>query len=611
MCGILGAININFDNAELDLIRHRGPDGAGIVTLPIGRHTITLGHRRLSIVDLSPAGDQPMQTEDGRFLITYNGEVYNHSNLRAELGDISFKGHSDTETVLYYLSRKGIDAIRHLNGIFAIGLVDIDAAALYLIRDPFGVKPLYYWAKGNSLIFSSEIKPIQRIVHDTFNVDHLSSLLTLRYLPSPITLFNSIKKVRPGHVIKVDLHDANLKVTEFSYIDETPEKLKISFVDAENEYGRLLEQSINRQLMSDVEIGILLSGGIDSAIIAKCAQNNTGYRMKAFTVGFDGDSEADEVADARRTADIIGLDHHTVNMDFEDFLQNLKKCIDIVEEPIATTSMVPMFFLTELASRHVKVVFAGQGADEPLGGYGRYQGELLQKYVPKSMIPLLRSLFRKLNIQNDQVNRFLNSAAWDNDIKRFQKIYEVFKPQEIESLIGNYNPQTELALQYFYDLLGCRKLEQSVDRMMALDTRMNLSDDLLLYTDKISMQHSLECRVPMLDLELIRFIESLPTHYRVKLRNGKIIHKKFASNYLPSEIVHRKKKGFLSPTADWFLKKREITDILLNPDSVFARYFNLSAVNKVMQEHQLGFNRERQIFLLLGIHFGMESIVKN
>lgn len=608
MCGILGTINLDFDNKLLGFISHRGPDGAGIIKDIVGNHTITLAHRRLSIVDLSPAGNQPMQTTDGKCIITYNGEIYNHHIFRNELKNIQFKGHSDTETVLYYLSKKGINAVKDFNGIFAAGFINFDEAVLYLIRDPFGVKPLYYWIKGNSLIFSSEIKPIQKMVHDTFNLNHLSSLLTLRYLPSPITLLNNIKKVRPGHVVKIELHDDNLKVSEFSYIDKVSDKLKISFEDAENEYGRLIEQAINRQLMSDVEIGILLSGGIDSAIISKCAQNNTGYRMKAFTVGFDGISAADEVSDAKHTADIIGLDHYTVNMGFEDFLQNLKKCIDIVEEPIATTSMVPMFFLSELASRYVKVVFTGQGADEPLGGYGRYQGELLKEAIPKLFYPLLKYFLNRSGIKDDQILRFANAVEFNNDIERFQKIYEVFNPDEVKSLIGTYNPNTKLSIKYFYDLLGCSQYNEPVERMMALDTRMNLSDDLLLYTDKITMHHSLECRVPMLDLELIKFIEALPRNYRIKLSNSKIIHKKFASHYLPREIVHRKKKGFLSPTADWFLKKNEIKDILLNPDSVFANHFDLSTVNKIIREHQAGFNRERQIFLLLGIHFWMASI---
>lgn len=606
MCGILGSINLNFDDTVLDLIRHRGPDDSGIVRLSLGRHRITLGHRRLSILDLTSAGAQPMLTEDGRFLITYNGEVYNHHTLRAELAQNYFHGHSDTETILKYLVQYGILGVQKFNGIFAFCFTDLDAAKLFLIRDPYGVKPLYYWCEGEKFVFSSEIKPLQRIVHDSLSPDKLAELLRLRYSPSPDTLFKRIKKVRPGHILEVGFRD-NFTIKEYSYLDKTPEENNISFDEAVIVYGSLLEKAVERQLMSDVEVGILLSGGIDSALVASISQKHARYKMKAFTVGFVEDDDSDEIVEATETASLIGLEHHVTRIGFDDFLGMMRQCVQIVEEPLATTSMIPMYTLSELAATHVKVVLSGQGADESLGGYGRYQGELYRKFFPTRLSQMLLSLSSFLGVKNDQIIRGLKAFHETDTLKRFLTVYSVFDDKDITDLTGLKDHLSEENLLYYYILLGCVRMPHSVDRMMALDLKLNLPDDLLLYTDKITMHHSLECRVPMLDIELVKFITSLPYHYRLRLRRTKIIHKAFARKILPTTIIGRKKKGFRSPTERWFSRGNIIRDLLLESTSKFSTYFDLKTVDRVITEHEHGYNRERQIFLLLGIYYWMEE----
>jgi asparagine synthase (glutamine-hydrolysing) len=610
MCGILGTVNLPFDQAALDSIRHRGPNGSGINQVIMGDHVVTLGHRRLSILDLSVAGHQPMWTSDRRYAIVYNGEIYNHMDLRRTMECRDFRGHSDTETILNYLAEGGIASADRFNGIFAFCLADVYAKKLYLVRDSFGVKPLYYRSNGRSLAFSSELRGIRQFFDDPLEIENLAELLRLRYLPAPDTLFKDVQKLRPGHVVEVDLSGPRLSTSEYSFVcpNRRPTR-SISRRDATEQYGELLSAAVGRQLLSDVEVGVLLSGGVDSALVAMLAQQRAPYRMKAFTVGFSEQTAADEIQDAAETARIVGMDHEYVRMGFGNFLELLPSVNSIIEEPLATTSVIPMFYLSQLASSRVNVVLSGQGADETMGGYRRYQIELMRGFVPKVAIPALRKLAVIAGLRNDALTRALNSSAEKDDVHRFESVYSVFSHEQIGRMIGHDNGRASERIGYFFDLLECSRQKPSVQRMMSLDTRMNLADDLLLYTDKITMHHSLECRVPLLDLELVRFIESLPRKYRVGLGQGKRIHKWYAQGVLPAAIVNRKKKGFLSPTQQWFKSEGILREILLSPSSRFASYFDLREVETVLQDHARGMNRERHIFLLLSLHYWMDEFL--
>ena len=602
MCGILGTVNIPFDESVLNLLQHRGPDDAGLSADRVGAHTVRLGHRRLSILDLSPAGHQPMWTRCGRFGIVFNGEIYNHGDLRTPR--IQYAGHSDTETVLHHLAENGPDAARDLNGIFAIALLDTQSEKLFLLRDPFGVKPLYYSAGPAAFSFSSELRPLRKLVGDDLDLDSLAELLRLRYLPAPDTLHRNICKLRPGHILEVRLSGAALKYRTYPFAlrQQTPEPK----LNAAPEYQRLVDQAVRRQLLSDVEVGMLLSGGVDSALIATIARRHSGYRMKAFTVGFEGDSPADEITDARETAAAADMEHHEVRIGRRQFFDLLPVITSVVEEPLATTSVVPMYALAGLAASHVKVVLSGQGADEAMGGYRRYRGEVIRELLPTPALALLRNAAMFFAAKSEAVQRGGDSLGIRDDVQRFESVYGVFSPDEIQRLIGYAPGRAAERIRYFFDTLGCRLQAQSVERMMTLDLRMNLADDLLLYTDKITMRHSLECRVPFLDLDLVRFVEALPRRHRVGVFRGKILHKKVAGRVLPRSIVARPKKGFLSPTAEWFRQSPATRDILLSRTSRFSSVFDLDAVETLLNQHSAGMNRERHIFLLLGIHHWLE-----
>jgi asparagine synthase (glutamine-hydrolysing) len=562
-------------------------------------------------VDLSPAGQQPMWTADRQHAIVFNGEIYNHSELRRS-GHHFYRGNSDSETILYQLAQNGISAVNSFNGIFGLGFLDCRREILYLTRDPFGVKPLYYSVGENSFLFSSELRPLQSLLDAPMDTESLAELLCLRYLPAPDTLLKNVHKLRAGHILEVRLSKPKLSVREYPFTGSAPpsEGNRPRFRDAVARYGELFNNAIERQLMADVPIGLLLSGGVDSALIAQAAQQRSSYRMKAFTVGFDTGDDADEIADAEETARVLDLEHHRIRIGLNDFLKTVSDISAIVEEPLATTSIVPMFYLTQLAAQHVKVVLSGQGADEAMGGYRRYQSELLHSWLPGQTGALLQTGMKVLRGRNETLDRVIETLGLSDDLARFEAAYRVFDDDQIRCMTGQSSRRAHERIQYAYDQLRCAVRPRSVERMMSLDLRMSMADDLLLYTDKISMHHSLECRVPLLDLELVRFVESCPAAYRVGLARTKIMHKKYAEGVLPKAIVHRKKKGFQSPTKHWFRSAGRIWDTLLDPNARFACYFDLKEIEKVLIEHRSGLNRERHIFLLLCLHSWMEECLK-
>jgi len=613
MCGILGTVNKPFNDEVLNIIKHRGPDDSGIEKLVIQKNEVYLGHRRLSIQDLSLAGHQPMYSLCGKYAIIFNGEIYNHLELRKKLKSLIFKGHSDTETIVNYISHFGIEAIKDFNGIFAFAFLDIENEKLFLARDRYGVKPLYYMHKNDQFIFSSEIRPLQLLIQDN-NIDkeNLALLLKLRYNPSPTTLYKDIYKLRPGHFLTFDLKKNIHTVTPFNQSVITNNIITLD--EALNTYEQLFEQAIKRQLLSDVEVGVLLSGGIDSALVAYYAQKYSDKPIKTFTIGFTEHDDTDETIAARETSKILGTEHYEIKISDNEFENIFAECIEIVEEPLGTTSIIPMYYLNQLVAKHVKVVLTGQGADEPLGGYKRYQGEIIHEKFPSFILQLLKPISKF--IKNEQMYRAFNALGEEDIIKRFSLIYALFRDDEILQLIGQSTEKDKELIRYYYELLDGEK-KYGVEAMMANDLRMNLSDDLLLYTDKISMHFAIEARVPMLDNDLVDFVESLPYKYRIKGKEGKYIHKKFkyihkkfAERVLPKEIIYRKKKGFQSPTKKWFKgeKGKFYKNLLLNKKSIFSQYFNLQEVENFFNIHMEGRrNFEKQLFTLISIYYWMEE----
>ena len=617
MCGILGSVNFDNTSDHLNLIQHRGPDASGMESFEIGEHKVCLLHRRLSIVDLTEAGSQPMPSSDGIGYIIFNGEIYNHEELKEEIAEASFRGHSDTETIVNYFREKSIEKeLFNLNGIFAFAYLDVKKKQLYLARDRFGVKPLYYYFDGSQIIFSSEIRPLEACLNPNLDKAMLLNSLKMRYTPSPYSPYEVIKKVEPGQLIVFDLGQNKITLTKKYYAPivspggRKGEKNKLVQV-----YGDLFEKAVKRQLMADVDIGILLSGGIDSALVAAIASENLKIKPKAFTIGFHGEHESDEIAYARETADILGLEHFERNIGYPDFIDTIEKIIKIVEEPIGTTSIIPMYFLSKLAASQVKVVLSGQGADEPLGGYYKYKAlPFLEKARPFSEAAQVFKNFSNIYNKNENARRVLNAMqerdiinAWMefNAISTLGEITQILNPIVRENILELYKKKEQL----LHDIWEKRMPDQYnlKDLFLSLDSRTSLSDDLLMYTDKITMHHSLECRVPILDNDLMEFIESLDSRYKFNAKRGKIIHKEFAKKYLPSSIIERKKVDFKSPTEKWFRDNmNEIENILLG-NKCFNEFFNEKSVKHLLNDHRNGKNLEKQIFLLLSLSYLLEN----
>jgi asparagine synthase (glutamine-hydrolysing) len=414
--------------------------------------------------------------------------------------------------------------------------------------------------------------------------------------------------VPPGHLHTVDLDSALISSITQYFAGQLPKVVHERKETLIESYGEELEKAVQRQLLADVEVGILLSGGIDSAVIAYLAKKHYKGKLKAFTIGFEGEFEEDEIADAKETAEILGLEHHIKKISFTDFLGLIKECSRIVEEPLATTSMIPMYYLAQLAAENVKVVLTGQGADEPLGGYTRYRSEIIRKKIPAALRKTVQPIAQLIGSKNEQLIRGAKAISIKDEMERFLSVYEIFSEDEIEKLLGVKDTLSKTAITHFNGLLNGNSRTHAAEKMMALDTRMNLSDDLLNYTDKITMNFSLECRVPMLDIELVRFMEALPLELKLNAKQGKIIHKEYARSLLPERIINRPKKGFQSPTNKWFREEMvTLKAILLTVDSEFSKIFNQNYISEILEQHEVGFNREKQIFLLLSIYYWFES----
>jgi asparagine synthase (glutamine-hydrolysing) len=611
MCGILGSINFKFVPKSLDSISHRGPDGFGVKDFTINGHNITLAHRRLSIVDLSETGAQPMPSGDGNSFITFNGEIYNHDTLKPKMKFNNYRGHSDTETIVNYYNEVNVaNNLKDLNGIFGFAILDQKNKKLYLTRDRYGVKPVYYYFKDNQLVFSSEIRPFKYYLEMAYDRENVIEGLKMRYVGAPDTIFNDIKKVEAGQLITFDLSKEDIEVTKEYYV-KTPKmgSRKQENASLVKEYGDLFEQAVERQLMSDVEIGVLLSGGIDSALVAAVAKDKSAKPLKTFTVGFkEGLFESDEIEMAKVTAETLGLENIHVRTDFTDFIEDLKKIIRIVEEPIATNSIIPMYSLSKLTAEHVKVVLSGQGADEPLYGYRKYKGLIFLKHLEKYNFLRKGLKFTGMkNFKKEDIRRFYDAAVEKDMLTAYREYNSITSGDELSRLLNKTGLEDTGTILLKKEKLFKEKWtaripsEKSIISFPFLDLRNSLSDDLLMYTDKLMMHFSVECRVPILDNDLIEFIESLHHSYKLSFSKGKIIHKQFAESYLPASIIHRKKLGFATPASKWYTTHKQIIEDIICSNKEIGKIFNINAIKEVLNTHEQNQNLEKVILLLLSI----------
>jgi asparagine synthase (glutamine-hydrolysing) len=616
MCGIAGSVNAFLPRETLKLIAHRGPDSEGYEEINVGDNIVYLAQTRLSIIELSSAGSQPMFSECGNYCLVFNGEIYNHLDLREQLTEFNFKGHSDTETILYYIIKFGIDGIKNFNGIFAFGFLDIRKCTIYLARDQFGVKPIYYFYDNNKLIFGSELKIIlsNSAYKKQMDLNALSDFLYLRYNPSPNTMFQNIKRIEAATYIKFEIGKSFNKVKYWQSIPLINKN--ILFNEAVEEYQFLLERAVKRQLLSDVPVGLFLSGGVDSAVIGYLMQKHSNNKINTFTVGFEGVGDFNETVKARETADFIGSKHHEELINYDQFHSYFTNSFFHTEEPIAEPTIPALMHVSKMASKEVKVVLSGQGADEPLAGYQRYYGEQLLSKYSKTTNFFANNLLRLFK-GNESVQRAIYASKFSKEFDRFFAIYAIFTPEMQSEILKNgiiNNNNFALLRSLFRGFYSdVENLGDSLSKMLYIDTRTMLPDNLLLFNDKNTMAYSIENRVPFLDIDLINFIETLPPSFKLNGRVHKFIHKKAVEKWLPEKIVYARKRAFSTPVDDWFkgVLGKELYDLIDSSDSIIKELFNIDVVKKMISDHNKGLrNYKKQLFALLSLEMWYQKFYK-
>jgi asparagine synthase (glutamine-hydrolysing) len=613
MCGIVGIFDRKgspIDRALLsrmtDVIRHRGPDGEGSFTAP----GVGISMRRLSIIDLE-GGSQPLSNEDGSLQIVFNGEIYNYIELRKELLHYGhqFKTQSDTEVIVHAYEQWGLDCVNRLNGMFAFALWDPHRRELLLARDHLGIKPLYYVELGERILFASEIKAILEDASCPREVDlkALGQLFSLRYVPSPGTLFRGIKKLPAGH--RMVLGASGIRIERFWKWTPvlSPSRDESSLIE---EYRALLQDAVRIQMRSDVPVGLFLSSGVDSSTILALMNQHATQQIRTFTIGFENNDSNDEVGDARKIAQMFDTDHTEMILTSEDYQKYYERYLWDLEEPLGNESAAAFYFVSLIASKKVKVALNGQGADEPWAGYDRYKGVKLSEHysrLPSFFTAWLSSPRFEPLTKNEQVRRALFSLHERDVLTRFVKVYSfystamkarLFQPWVKEQISVDGEEAREAIGRLQHDVAGLDPLTQ----MLYIDTRASLPDDLLMVCDKTSMANSLEARVPFLDVRLVEFIETLPPHVKLRGLTGKYLHKKACEKWLPREVVHRKKKGFANPVDVWFRGQMRtyVDEWLLSEHSAVAGYFSPGYIRELVSTHESGSqNYLRQIQLLI------------
>jgi asparagine synthase (glutamine-hydrolysing) len=619
VCGISGIVNYG-SGAPVDVgtlqamvaaMTHRGPDEDGF---HLDREA-GLGMRRLSIIDVL-GGSQPIANEARSMWVVSNGEIYNFRELRSELeahGHV-FATRSDTEVIVHAYEQWGSSAFSRLNGMFGTALWDSKERVLVLARDPFGIKPLYYWDDGVQLAFASEVRALfcHPDIRRAVDTRAIADFLSLTYVPAPRTAFEGVSKLLPGHLLVCTRRGTRME----RFYSSIPEPLEESEDELVERLRVELAAAVERQMVADVPIGVLLSGGTDSTTVATIMTESSQAPVQSFTVGFAGDFSMNELEPARKTAERLGLAHHEIVLSSGDFSGSLPEAVWHLEEPIATTSALAFYKICELARRHVKVVLTGQGADEPFAGYPRYLGERyggLYRRVPSGVraliaAPLVRSLPR-----NERLKRAVASLGTDDEVERMTRVYTVLDDDLRDELLtvdrGHSAELRDAIHRWHSDAANLDPL----GKMLYVDARLSLPDNLLLYADKMSMAVSLEARVPFLDLELMALAESIPTAYKIRGLRQKVILKRAMSRWLPDDVLQRKKVGFATPVDEWFRGEMQplLQERLLDDASACRMYLRADVVERIIRDHQSGrHDHKRILFGLLTLEVWHELFVR-
>jgi asparagine synthase (glutamine-hydrolysing) len=555
-----------------------------------------LGFRRLSIIDHA-GGHQPMANSERTVWIIFNGEIYNYKELRAELQSKGhqFRTNSDTEVIIHGYEEWGTDVFNHLNGMFGLAIWDVQKERLILARDAMGIKLIYYKIDNGTLTFGSEIRAILAAQESRPDVDPiaLNLFLRFRYTPSPLTIFHGIRKLASGTMLVVEKGQCR-EERWYKFIPApfpTPKKKE----EAVRELLELYRGAVKRHLLSDVPVGVLLSGGLDSGLLL-ALMNEQGGQWPAYTIGYGESFEDDELTDAAVTAKLLGARHVKVKLDQTEFERALPKIVECLEEPIATSSIVPMYFVSQRARQDVKVALIGQGPDELFGGYTRHLGIHYGNWwrgLPAGIRSMAGFAVNRLP-RNETLKRGVRSLSAADRLKRYQNVFSLAAPETIDGLFReDVLPDGDrLELVEYWDAL--RPQMEHTDELggfQLLEIRSSLPDELLMYGDKLSMAHSLEVRVPYLDRTVVEYVQRLGANLKVRNGTRKWLHRQICQGYLSPRILKGKKRGFAANVVDqWFRSSLNgaIREVLLDESSLMFGLLNPRPVRRLLEGHQSG-----------------------
>lgn len=611
MCGICGKLLFDREacvspaliKRMADTISHRGPDDDGyFVSGPVG-----LGFRRLSIIDLS-GGHQPLSNEDGTVHVIFNGEIYNYEDLRQYLlgrGHI-FRTQSDTETIVHLYEELGEACVEKLRGMFAFAIWDDRNKTLFLARDRVGIKPLYYSQTSNSVMFASEIKAIlaDPEVPAEVRPSMIDRFLTFDYLPGEETLFKNIHKLAPGHSLSFRAGKSYKRQYWDLHFTPSPS----TFSQAKSRLSHLLEESVALHMISDVPVGFLLSGGVDSTAMLGLAAGKTYHPVSSYTIGFSDPKTTDERPYARLAAQKYGSDHHETTINADQFAEFLPKYIWHMEEPVCEPPAVALYYVSKLAKDFVKVLISGEGGDEAFGGYSNYRTLLWLERLKRLPIPLRQILSTSLSMLGrlaspesaEKYALFLHSRLEDSYFSRTSHPSRFFNREWQQFYSRSFAAGVDKKFSARAAVKHLRNGHRAgpLGKMLYVDTKTWLPDDLLVKADKMTMANSIELRVPLLDHKILEFAASLPQSFKVHGFTTKYIAKKTLCGRVPREILNRKKAGFPVPYERWLRQdlKDWVRDLLLGSKATARGYFQKSAVEKMLSDDARSGGYSKEIF---------------
>jgi len=628
MCGICGFVDLsnNYDSLSrqiiisemTDTLIHRGPDDVGY--WHDKNKGVSLGHRRLSIVDLSVNGAQPMLSSSGRYAIVFNGEIYNHLSLREELiksgVNISWRGYSDTETLLACIDRWGVKkTFQKSIGMFAVAIVDIEESNLFLVRDRMGEKPLYYGFQNGVLLFASELKAIKKHPNSRCEIDRSALAMQLRYsyIPTPHSIYKDIKKLKAGTILTINLNKPNFQneiledpkaywSLEDVILSSQQKIYSRSSIEAIDALDDLLAKSVQDQMVADVPLGAFLSGGVDSSLIVSLMQSQSSLPIETFTIGFDEEGY-NEAVFAKKIANHLGTRHTELYVSSNDALSVVDKLPAIYDEPFSDSSQIPTYLISQMTRKNVTVSLSGDAGDELFAGYNRYLWTRKIwnriKFLPK---PLRKSIsFGMTSISPSSWNiilkQFIDTPLPGDKMHKLSSILTSKSPEDCYfKLISHWNNQDNIVIganntinpiSEINDDLGFNSIEE---KMMYLDSIGYLPDDILSKIDRASMNVSLETRVPFLNHHVVEFANRLPLSMKIKNGESKWILKQLLKKYLPSDLIERPKMGFGMPIDIWLRGPlRDWAESLLNKSRIeHEGYLNYVPIKKKWDQHLSG-----------------------